>query len=1473
MPSSISGSINNPGDVDWIKVSLTAGQTYVFTLTPDATLLDQGMELEVLDSAGNVVDPMAFTPTALAMNYFLDAAQTSITAPTTGTYYLRVAASLQDTGSYTLSVSTGAADDYASNLTTTGLVAVGGSTSGVINNPGDVDWIKVSLTAGHIYVFSLTPDSTLADQGMELEVLDSAGNIVDPMAFTPTAEAHQYFSDSAQTSITAPTTGTYYLRVAAFLQDTGSYTLSVSTGAADDYASNLTTTGLVAVGGSTSGVINNPGDVDWIKVSLTAGHIYVFSLTPDSTLADQGMELEVLDSAGNIVDPMAFTPTAEAHQYFSDSAQTSITALTTGTYYLRVAVSLQVTGSYTLSVSTGAADDYVSNLTTTGLVAVGGSTSGVINNPGDVDWIKVSLTAGQTYVFTLTPDATLLDQGMELEVLDSAGNVVDPMAFTPTALAMNYFLDAAQTSITAPTTGTYYLRVAASLQDTGSYTLSVSTGAADDYASNLTTTGLVAVGGSTSGVINNPGDVDWIKVSLTAGHIYVFSLTPDSTLADQGMELEVLDSAGNIVDPMAFTPTAEAHQYFSDSAQTSITALTTGTYYLRVAVSPQATGSYTLSVANGAADDYASNTATTGVVTVGGSSLVGTSGNDTLVGTSLDDILSGLAGNDTLRGEAGNDTLLGGDGNDILDGGLGNDTINGGDGTDTLTYSWATSAVWVNLNTTTAQNTGAGGTDTITAVEKVIGGTGNDTLIGNSVANTLNGYTGNDSLYGGAGNDSLIGGDGNDLLDGGLGNDSINGGNGLDIVTYSWATAAVSVNLNTTTAQNTGAGGTDTITYVEKVIGGTGNDTLIGNGAANTLDGSAGNDSLYGYAGNDSLYGGAGSDSLSGGDGNDLLDGGLGTDTINGGTGLDTVTYSWATTAVSVNLNTSTAQNTGAGGTDTITSVENVIGGTGNDTIIGNSVANTLNGYTGNDSLYGGAGNDSLIGGDGNDLLDGGLGNDSINGGNGLDIVTYSWATSAVWVNLNTTTAQNTGAGGTDTITAVEKVIGGTGNDTLIGNSVANTLNGYTGNDSLYGGAGNDSLIGGDGNDLLDGGLGNDSINGGNGLDIVTYSWATAAVSVNLNTTTAQNTGAGGTDTITAVEKVIGGTGNDTLIGNSVANTLNGYTGNDSLYGGAGNDSLIGGDGNDLLDGGLGNDSINGGNGLDIVTYSWATAAVSVNLNTTTAQNTGAGGTDTITYVEKVIGGTGNDTLIGNGAANTLDGSAGNDSLYGYAGNDSLYGGAGSDSLSGGDGNDLLDGGLGTDTINGGTGLDTVTYSWATTAVSVNLNTSTAQNTGAGGTDTITSVENVIGGTGNDTIIGNSAANTLNGYLGNDSLNGGSGDDELIGGLGKDVMTGGAGNDVFVFRTTTETLSGTNQDIITDFASGDKISLSAIDANTLQSGDQAFAYSGLTAFTGVAGQLIYSNGIISGDINGDKTADLQIQLSNKATLTASSFIL
>ena len=73
------------------------------------------------------------------------------------------------------------------------------------------------------------------------------------------------------------------------------------------------------------------------------------------------------------------------------------------------------------------------------------------------------------------------------------------------------------------------------------------------------------------------------------------------------------------------------------------------------------------------------------------------------------------------------------------------------------------------------------------------------------------------------------------------------------------------------------------------------------------------------------------------------------------------------------------------------------------------------------------------------------------------------------------------------------------------------------------------------------------------------------------------------------------------------------------------------------------------------------------------------------------------------------------------------------------------------------------------------------------------------------------------------------------------------------------------------------IDLSTIDANTVAAGDQAFAFIGTSSFNGLAGELRYAqsggNTFVQGDVDGNGTADIEIQLTGLITINAGDFVL
>lgn len=302
-----------------------------------------------------------------------------------------------------------------------------------------------------------------------------------------------------------------------------------------------------------------------------------------------------------------------------------------------------------------------------------------------------------------------------------------------------------------------------------------------------------------------------------------------------------------------------------------------------------------------------------------------------------------------------------------------------------------------------------------------------------------------------------------------------------------------------------------------EITGNTQDNIIIGNSLENTISGSDGNDTINGGQGNDNLSGGVGNDRLIGGEGEDTTD------------------YSETLQNLDINLVAGAA--TGAG-SDVLVSIENIIGGVGNDTMVGN---------------------------ENNNRLMGGVGNDHIDGGDGFDSADFSSATAGVTVDLATGTATGDG---TDILISIENAIGSFADDDLTGSTADNTLKGGGGKDKIKGGAGRDILEGGEGNDYLyagDGddivdagegddeivggdGRGNDNYLGGSGVDTVVFkSSLSNSVSVNLRSGQASGVEIG-SDVLNGIENVTAGQVDDLITGDSNNNRIDGQAGNDTVY-------------------------------------------------------------------------------------------------------------------------------------------------------------------------------------------------------------------------------------------------------------------------------------------------------------------------------------
>lgn len=499
---------------------------------------------------------------------------------------------------------------------------------------------------------------------------------------------------------------------------------------------------------------------------------------------------------------------------------------------------------------------------------------------------------------------------------------------------------------------------------------------------------------------------------------------------------------------------------------------------------------------------------------------------------------------------------------------------------------------------------------TIRNFEEVIGGNGDDILIGNNTAaiNNLNGGNGDDTVSSGSAGirtgDVYAGGAGTNVLD--LSN--LSGDHTIDMNTGDFMSG----------------GQTATISGFQEIIAGSGDDFIRErSGVQSTIHGGLGDDTLA-----------TASSGVGGGE------------VFNGGGGTDMFDFSNQTVGYVADLVNGVFDRDNGGFATTLTSIEEVSAGSGNDSLIAGSVDAAVYG------LFGNGGDDTIIARDGT-LRDG----DTYDGGTGTD--TFNFASFTGDFRLNTATGLFRSADGTEVGRAAgfETVVAGSGNDVIGGNDEAQLIMGNSGNDIITGGDGNDTLDGGNDRDVLRADDGNDSVIGGSGNDF--------------------GSGGDGMDTL------LGGTGDDTMVGGDGADSLNGGDDNDALAGNNGNDTVIGGGGADRLYGEAGFDYLEGGNGNDRLEG----GAQADNLLGGTGADTMLGGSG----FDRVFGGDGDDLAYGGTESDALFGQDDHDRLFGQNGDDRLYGGNGHDFLDGGNNNDELYGGAGFDTIVGGGGNDFMT--------------------------------------------------------------------------------------------------------------------------------------------------------------------------------------
>lgn len=295
----------------------------------------------------------------------------------------------------------------------------------------------------------------------------------------------------------------------------------------------------------------------------------------------------------------------------------------------------------------------------------------------------------------------------------------------------------------------------------------------------------------------------------------------------------------------------------------------------------------------------------------------------------------------------------------------------------------------------------------------------------------------------------------------------------------------------------------------------------------------------------------------------------------------------------------------------------------------------------------------------------------------------------------------------------IENVIGGTGDDVIVGNRASN---------AITGGAGSDLIIGGPLDDVssdvarFEGRVAEHEItieydpDGQSVVDFENpYGVSPNSPSPKFAISDERPEAIGDRDLLFGIEQVsFNDTGSIRLVffGSDESNTINANNFANIILGEAGPDRIVAGGGDDLIVlrdfGGAGTtqELIDGGEGVDTLDMSQVAlgrnaAGIGVRISASHHVNA-ALGVD-IQSIENLVGTHGWDYLEGNAGDNRIwgvggddhiEGLSGDDTISGGDGRDALFGGAGRDEISGGKGDDRLEGGHGADVLTGGQGDD-----------------------------------------------------------------------------------------------------------------------------------------------------------------------------------------
>jgi hypothetical protein len=408
--TNVNGNTQYAYDKDVMSFTATSNHLYVATCSTSVSYL---CAMTIRNASGTSVATASYGTNTTAT--FLAAAG--------GTYTIEHNPASTTTGAWVLRVADSGTDDFGDTVATAGTGTIGTTINGNTQFTGDKDVIAFTTTPDRLYRVNC---SSTASYGCTMIIRDAAQATVVSTSY----------ATSQSTGFKATSAGPYTVEMRNYYGYTGTWTLTLTDVGADDHGDTAAAGTLLTVGAAaTAGNVQVVGDKDVFVFNAVADTVYRFSCT---------------SSASYVCSLIARTPALVTLSTSSYGTNTVVAfkASTTGQHSVEVSGYSTYLGAYSVMVNT-LTDDHGDTPGTGSTLVTGVTRTGNLDYTADVDYFAVSLTAGTTYTVTVT--ATSI-----------ANTLYDPTLGVVTLTGRSF---------TATSTGTYYLRVAASTYSTGPYSV------------------------------------------------------------------------------------------------------------------------------------------------------------------------------------------------------------------------------------------------------------------------------------------------------------------------------------------------------------------------------------------------------------------------------------------------------------------------------------------------------------------------------------------------------------------------------------------------------------------------------------------------------------------------------------------------------------------------------------------------------------------------------------------------------------------------------------------------------------------------------------------------------------------------------------------------------------------------------------------------------------------------------------------